>query len=324
MNRPRKYGMIRVMSRWTDVVLQIFGAWRVLLGYAVILTVLSAVSGRWSYTCSSGNGGFWCRLAERSDGLSVGMAILWLVCAFCIYCLFAHDFYESILKRRTFRFADIFAVSKQRLKAVGMFLLCLLGILISCAVLLYILNPLHLPMWHTANPDWRIELIYYTGAFIAAAVPLLIMRCAGGLAYYFNEGRIPFRKLYDLTFNRAYVGIFAFLLLSLLCVNLHIGVIRYFSQLGETHNLLVTAVATEFGNNLVMLFYIALFLALFQAEYLVLKEQEEAEDAEITPAEPIAVAQETEAVEPAGKTKKSAKKKKTQRKAKKAKSENGD
>lgn len=324
MSKARKYGMIRVMSRWMDVVPQIFGAWRVLAGYAVVLTVLSAVLGRWSYTCSSGNGGFWCRLSERGDGLSIGLAILWLVCAFCFYCLFARDFYDNILKRRTFRLADIFVVSKQRLKAVGVFLACLLSVFMPCCVLLYILNPMHLPIWHTVNPNWRIELIYFTVAFVAALIPLLIMRCAGGVAYYFNEGRIPFRKLYEATFNRAYVGIFAFLLLSLLCVNLHIGVIRYFSRLAATHNLLITAVATELGNNLAMLFYISLFLALFQAEYLVIKEQEENDETENTSAKLASEAQEVEAPKPAGKTKKSAKKKKTQRKAKKTQAENGD
>ena len=317
MSKARKYGMIRVMSRWMDVVPQIFGAWRVLAGYAVVLTVLSAVLGRWSYTCSSGNGGFWCRLSERGDGLSIGLAILWLVCAFCFYCLFARDFYDNILKRHTFRLADIFVVSKQRLAAVGVFLACLLSVFVPCAVLLYILNPMHLPIWHGANPDWRIELIYYTVAFIATAIPLLIMRCAAGVAYYFNEGQIPFRKLYEATFNRAYAGIFAFLLLSLLCVNLHIGVIRYFSRLAATHNLLITAVATEFGNNLVMLLYISLFLALFQAEYLVIKEQEEASAAEDAAVALEAQEQEVaEAAKPTGKGKKSAKKKKAQRKAK--------
>ena len=103
----------------------------------------------------------------------------------------------------------------------------------------------------------------------------------------------------------------------MLCVNLHIGVIRYFSRLAATHNLLITAVATEFGNNLVMLLYISLFLALFQAEYLVIKEQEEASAAEDAAVALEAQEQEVaEAAKPTGKGKKSAKKKKAQRKAK--------
>lgn len=326
MRRSNRYGIFRVISRWMDLLLQMFGVWRVWLGYAAVLTVLSAILNRWSYSCAEGLSGWWCYLSEQNGSIWLGSVILWLIIAFYLYCLFANDFYDNFLKRRSFRFADIFTVSKQRLKAVGMFFACLLGVIIPCAILIYILNPVKIPQWHGANPDWRIELIYFTTAFICMAIPLIIMRCAGGIAYFFNEGYIPFRKLYNLTFSRAYVGIFSFLLLVLLCVNLQIGVMRYFIKLTFNYNFLTTAVVTEFCNNVMILFYISLFLCLFQAEYLVLKEKEEYDAAEQAAAEAAENLQPPANDEPAvtGKSKKSAKKKKSQRKTKKLQEKNGD
>ncbi len=321
MRRANKYGIIRVVSRWLDLLPQILVSWRVLFGYAAALTVLSAVLSRWSYTCAEKINGYWCFLSENNGEWWLGSVLLWTVGAFYLYCLFAGDFYDNILSRRKFRITDIFAVSKQRLRSVGMFFACLLCMIIPCIILIYILNPMKLPTWHTSNPDWRIELIYFTIAFVCMSIPLIIMRCGGGIAYFFNEGHIPFRKVYDLTFNRTYVGIFSFLLLTLLCVNLQMGVMRYFMKLENSYNLLTTAVVTEFCNNVMLLFYISLFLLLFQAEYLVLKEKEECDKLQI-------ITEPEEKDEPAkeiiGKSKKSAKKKKSQRKAKKITEKNGD
>lgn len=319
MRQANKYGTIRVIGRWLDLLPQTLVVWRVFVGYAAALTILSAVLNRWSYTCSEGFGGFWCRWFNDNSALLFGTTALWGLVSFYLYCLFAHDFFENMLGRRKFQFKDIFSLSKPRIKSVAIFLFCVLGIAIPCMILIYILNPMKLQMWHTANPDWRIELIFYTIAFICMAIPLLIMRCAGGIAYSFNEGHIPFRKIYEFTYNRAYVGIFSFLLLMLLCANLHLNVIRSLNKLAEHYNFLVTAVLTEFCNNFMILFYFSLFLLLFQAEYLVLKakeaELEANKEEEVTAREQLMTKNEAKKI--VAKSKKSAKKKKSQRKNKK-------
>ena len=319
MKQANKYGTLRVVSRWLDLLPQTLVAWRVFVGYAAVLTLLSAILNRWSYTCSEIGTGFWCHWFSDNSALLFGTVALWGLVAFYLYCLFAHDFFENILNRQKFQLKDIFSLSKPRLKSVGIFLFCLLGIVIPCAILIYILNPMKLQMWHTANPDWRIELIFYTIAFICMAIPLLIMRCAGGIAYSFNEGQIPFRKIFDLTYNRAYVGIFSFLLLMLLCANLHLNLMRSLNKLAGNYHYLVTAVLTEFCNNFMILFYFSLFLLLFQAEYLVLKDKEadmEAQAEEEKTAREQIMA-ENEAKKVVAQSKKSAKKKKSQRKNKK-------
>lgn len=327
MKPANKYGTMRVMSRWIDLLPQILKVWRVLTGYAVALTLLSAVLSRWSYTCLEISNGFWCHWFSNSDALLFGSTALWNIVAFYLFCLFACDFYANMLNRRSFKFNDIFSVSKQRLKSVGIFFACLVGFIIPCMILIYILNPMKFPMWHTANPDWRIELIYFTVAFICMAIPLTMMRCGGGIAYFFNEGHIPFRKVYNFTFSRAYVGIFSFLLLALLCINFQLGIIRYLTRISVDHELLVTAVFTEFCNNFMILFYISLFLLLFQAEYLVLKEKEEdllAQTADMPQTTTETQEPEVEAEQTSKKTKKSAKKKKSQRKTKQIHSKKGE
>lgn len=317
MKTADKYGIIRVVSRWLDLLPKLIGMWRIFIGYAAVLTVCAIVLNRWSYACHGEATGFWCNWYGSGAEADLITIILWIISAFCFYCLFAADFYKNLISPSNFKLSDIFVISKQKLRSLGIFFGFLTVIIICCGILIYIINPTHIPSWHGANPDWRIEFLYFTVAFICTAFPLLILRCSGIIACFFNEGSFPLKKIYDLTFGRAYVGIFCFFLLVLFCLNMHVSIMHWFNRITNNYNFLLTAFVTEFGNNLMLLLYVSLFLLLFQSEYLVLKGTQAETGAavgNVKAAENIYEPDLPVVARQAGKTKKSAAKKKSKRK----------
>lgn len=330
MKQSNKYGTIRVVGRWLDIIPQILVQWRVFMYYAFVLTIISIVSNRWTYACHGHSGGFWCYWYNGSNIAYICSVLLSFLAIISVFGMFASDFYKGLVAYKPLGYKEISAVDKEKIKSgmifVGATLLfgVLLGIIAYIVnppelekILNYVLKQWNLPpiLLHGANENWQIEFIFFLIAFICLMIPLLFMRCFAVVAYWFNEKRASLAQLYEMTFDRAYVGIFCFLLLALLCTVQHLSIINYFNKLIENYNYLTVAFFSEFCNNLLILLYLALFLLLSQAEYLQLKANQ-AEVAAITEiiSEPE-VAEEFSKKENK-KSLKSAKKKKSIRKAK--------
>lgn len=312
MKKSKKYGIIRVINRWLDLLPQIFKRWRLFLNYAAVFTILSAVLNRWTYSCHGDLTGYWCYWYAGSFALSLGATVLFYIAAFYLLASFSDDFYKSLRQTDAISFKDIFSISSSRVKSCGIFLLFWGLLACSTGLFAYILNK-------PANPDWRIEFIWFILVFSCFVTALLIMRCFGAMSWYFNEQHLPFSKIYELTRDRAYVGIFSFLILVMMCSSINLSVMRYFDKLVENHNYLWAAIVSDFGDSMAKLFYLALFIMLSQAEYFQMKEKEnELKEAEETATLPEISEEivEADTAENAPKTKKSAKKKKTQRKNK--------
>ena len=330
MKQSNKYGTIRVVGRWLDIIPQILVQWRVFMYYAFVLTIISIVSNRWTYACHGHSGGFWCYWYNGSNIAYICSILLSFVAIVWVFGMFSADFYKGLIAATPLGSKEISAFNKEKIKSGTIFLTAsmILGVLLG--IIAYIINPpglekilnYVLKQWnlpsiylHGANENWQIEFIFFLAAFICLMIPLLFMRCFAVVAYWFNEKKVSFAKLYEITFDRAYVGIFCFLLLSLLCTVQHLSVINYFNKLVENHNYLTVAFFSEFCNNLLILLYLALFLLLSQAEYLQLKANQ-AEASAITEAQSAILIEKESAKKENKKASKSAKKKKSIRKAK--------
>lgn len=289
MKQINKYGAIKVISRWLEIIPQILVQWRVFLYYAFVLTIVSAVSNRWTYACHGHSGGFWCYWYNSNNTAYISSILLSFFTIILVLGMFSFDFYSGLITNTPIKCKKIYAISKEKIKSGMVFLGASIIFIILLGVIAYIINPpgledvlnyiLH--QWnfshillHGANENWQIELIFFTIAFIGIMIPLLFMRCFAVVAYWFNEKRAPFTELYEKTFSRAYVGIFCFLLLALLCTVQHLSIINYFNKFVENHNYLIVAFFSEYCNNLLILLYVSLFLLLSQAEYLQLKVDE--------------------------------------------------
>lgn len=313
MKTKNKYGAIRVINRWFDLIPQIFKQWRIFINYAAAFTILSAVLNRWTYSCHGKLTGYWCHWYAGNTAVLIGAAVVFYILALYLLFSFSDDFYKGLLQNSVFKIKDVFSITPQRLKSIAVPFMFWGVIICSAALFAYILNK-------PANPDWRVEFVWFLIIFACFVITLLTLRCFGGMAYYFNERHISFRKIYRLTENRAYVGIFSFLALVIVCSSFNLSSMRYFDKFVENHNYLVTAVFTDFLDCVVKLFYFSLFLVLSQAEYIQMKEREK-DEMTVTPAmvPPVEDAITDTSVETAAEkniSKKSAKKKKTQRKAK--------
>ena len=312
MKKSNKYGAIKVINRWLDLLPQIFKHWPLFVNYAAVFTLLSVLLNRWTYACHNNLVGYWCYWYAGSLTLSVAATVLFYVIAFYLLASFSDDFYKSLQQNRSVSFKEIFVVSASKFKSVGIVLLFWGMLIASTGLFAYIINK-------APNPDWRIEFMWFILVFSCFVTALLIMRCFGGMAYCYNEHRLPFSEIYELTRDRAYVGIFSFLILIMMCSSLNLSAIRYFDKLVENHNYLWAALVSDFGDSILKLFYLALFLMLSQAEYLQMKEKKAdllAATETIVPPEIPSETIDANTAKNAPKTKKSAKKKKTQRKNK--------
>ena len=272
MKKKEKYGAIKVINCWFDLVPEIFKQWRIFMCYATVFTVLSAVLNRWTYACHGKLTGYWCHWYVDNSIVLIGAAVVFYLIALLLLASFGSEFFKQLQKNSVFKAKDIIMITSQKLKSMAV-IMAFFGVII-CAVALfaYILN-------RPANPDWRAEFIWFVILFSSFVTVLLIMRCFSGMAYYFNEKNIPFCKIYKLTEGHAYVGIFSFLVLVMICSSFNLSTMRYFGRLMENHNYLITAVLTDFLDCVAKLFYFSLFLILSQAEYLSLKEEQKDEKA---------------------------------------------
>lgn len=268
-----KYGIFKVISTWFDLLPQILDQWRVFIGYGMVFTVFSALLNRWTYACRGSLSGYWCYLPTQNGLLTFISAGVFYLLGMYLFISFIVDFYQGIAQKQKFHLSSIAEFSKQKFKNLAVVFIFLMLLILPSAVFVYIINK-------SANLDWRVEFLYFTIAFIMFMIALLTMRCSGGVAYYFNQGYVSIRRIYTQTSGRAYVGIFSFLILMLICADFNMTMIYYFNRLLTDYNSLWTALFSDFADIVLKLFYVSLFLILYQAQYLRLEENSASENAQ--------------------------------------------
>lgn len=264
MQNMSKYTFWSVISEWGNLLPQIIRQWRTFLLYGALITILSGAFGRWSFSCQEGNTGPWCYVPTDNFTTMVIFLIVFFILVCLLVALFIFDFQQNVNQNSVFKLKDACLISKPKIKSVlfiyGIFLGFILPVLIAMAI---INKP--------ANPDYRIEFCFFTIMFIMFMIPLLQIRLSAGIAYFLNQGYVPFRKIFNITLGKSFIPLLLFFMLIVLMLSIHLRSMGYFSYITRQHNLFIVVLLTDFADNVLKLGCLSLFLLFFQAQYTVME-----------------------------------------------------
>lgn len=240
--------------------------YKVIVWYALMLTVLSAVMGLLP-SCQLGReGGWWCYL-ENDDGtfplylFAADKFLFFLLC-----CLFFMDFYGSAFNGQNFKPKNMLLFNRRRLQIIGFFIGVVFLLLGSVAAVFAI-------MLKKANPDWRIEFIYFVMAFICCWVPFILLRFSAAISYA-ASGEFPsFKQIWQKTSDRFVHIIFSYIVIFVIInfVSLYANVLLKILMLSSFN--FVTSVAADFIYNSLTLIYISVFMMLFRSMHEILESE---------------------------------------------------
>lgn len=268
MRKNSGFSLLNVSFKTMDLLTAMVKNWRVFLGYAAILTSVSLLFGRWSYSCESGIDGFWCYQLPHSKVFAIVYLVLFYVIDAFLFCSFISDYYNTAYKNGVFKLRNIFYVNKEKAKNMAFFLLCMLifvlPIVISYKILL-----------KPANPNWIIEFMYFIAMFVMVFVPIGLIRLSSFMAYFLQNGTMPpLQNIWQKTADKTHVNIIIMLLL-LLCINvLMLHSMGYLSAFTHRYNTFMAVVFGEYADCLVKLLLFAIIVCFCRAQYEVLEQAE--------------------------------------------------
>ena len=248
------------MMKFTD-------AWHIWLSYAFILTLLSLVCGRWSYSCQFETKGFWCPQTDTSSitGLFLFKIVLYYLLMLFLLMSYICDFYDTAYKGKKFNIREIIQFSKVKIKAVGVLFAILVYLIFSIVAAYFIIRK-------PANPNWLIELMYFLMLYMILGVSLLMMRLSVGLSYYLQDNHWPnWKEIYAKTVGKSYVPIVMMLVLMLFCVVLNLQTGVYLSHLNVKYYSFVTAFFTELMAYAVILLSLTMPILMFRVQHEMLE-----------------------------------------------------
>lgn len=242
-----KYTLLHTLGCFFSLMLKSFNAWHVTLLYAAVLTLFSSAFALARY----------CGSVDCVVAVNLALAVPMLVIVF----FYLYDFYHVAFKNDVFKLNTIANFSKNKIKSVGVLFCYFLCFAISAYISWKIFTK-------PANPDWRLEFVYFTVFFIFCMAPLLAMRFSAAVAFYFSDYKFPSLKyLYKKTEGRSYIGIIGFLttmlILSMLNLYLQGAAVRIFTLLPLS---LTANVLGSFINIVIILITFNLFFCFFEAQ----------------------------------------------------------
>lgn len=264
----RRYTLLSTMGCFFSLICKSFTSWRVTLSYGVLIAAFSWAFGL-VHLCNPDN---------RNCFVAVNLSLILLI--FITMLLYLYDFYQVMFKNSVFKPVSIVKLDKNKLKSVGV----LLGYILCFAVSAFISWKI---FTKPANPNWKIEGIYFTIFFIFCMIPVFAMRFSAVVAFYFNECKLPsFGYLYKKTSGRSYIGIVGFLAVLLI-----LSVLNLYLQ-GATVYLLkrfplsfTVSILGSLLNALIILITFGLFLCFFEAQRQKMIEEDVSEESVLHDAE---------------------------------------
>ena len=242
----KKIGVLRLAFAPFINVFDNFGVWlKIAFVYAAILSIISFGSG-YSYICAynADNNIIYCN--NR-----VWLYWLYMIVKFVIFAFFIAE-WIAISRGKKYEIAQSFMLSPQKLKTVfvlgGLFMLFGVGIL--SGYLLVISVP---------NPNWKIELSYFTIVSAGFLVPIFATRFYSLIAYA-AEGKSfpPLKQIWKKTSGetiKILFSLFVILILMVFIIGNYIISVRY----GNNGNFVLFAIIAEFLLNALTLLFWAVF-----------------------------------------------------------------
>lgn len=277
MENVKRFKLFRVLGRTISYSWKMLDQWRVYLLYAVLLTIVSLIFGRWSYSCVQGPK-IWCH--SFSGNVWKGLCYLFFYYAvlFTIFFSFGYDLYNGTFKNSVFKIKNLFVCDKNRVKTILFSIACLLIFIVPIfAAVMIIVKP--------ANPVFEIEFLFFVILFCCVILNVIYIRLASFIAMYMNDYKMPsLTAIYEKTKGRTYVSVGAFLILAFFLCLAQLQFIGNFMRMNIADTFTMT-LTTEFLDYIIKLIYFSFFLAVFRAQMDLLAE-EDASVAEVASVEP--------------------------------------
>jgi len=194
MKMMAKLSLLQTTRQFLRLVYKSTEFWRGMLLYSIVFTFFYHVSVYGQFLCSQNN--FSCLITVQL------MIIAGLILGALCYIV---DFYRSVFKNGVFKCNTIISFDKNKLKSIMFLIAYVLVFVISMYFAkVILLKP--------ANPDWKIEFIYFVILFLLCVLPVFAMRFSAIVAFYLHEQKIPsFKFLYDMTVGHSFVCVVGFL-----------------------------------------------------------------------------------------------------------------
>ncbi len=218
--------------------------------YAAVLCVLAFLTG-FPMSCQLGREGvWWCYLEKNNSEMPLYSFILCKLLLLFVCCSFFVDFYNTAFNKKTFSWKNPVLFNSERLKKIGL----LFGTLLVWVAPIALAFAIFLKK---ANPDWRIEFIYFVIMFICCWVPFIVIRLSAVISYFLSDGKFP-------SLNVLIFVILNFLSLQISFIS-RLLMLKYFY--------FSTALITEFFSNLFILFAEIVFMMLFRSMHEILESE---------------------------------------------------
>lgn len=255
--KENKYTLLSTLGSFFSMIGKSLRAWSVTLFYGAIITASSSVFERIHF----------CRMNDLKCYITT--ISLFVLFVFILIMFYLYDLYQTAFKNSVFKIKNFIRFDKNKIKSIGVLLGYFLCFVISALISWKIFTK-------PANPNWKIEFIYFTIFFIFCMLPVLAMRFSSVVAFYFNDYKLPsFKYLYKRTEGRSYIGIIGFLMVLLFLSVFNAYGHSVLTGLFADFPLPVTAdVLRTFCYVLLILFTFSVFLCFFEAQRLMLAESE--------------------------------------------------
>lgn len=235
--------------------------------YAAVLCVLAFLTG-FPMSCQLGREGvWWCYLEKNNSEMPLYAFILCKLLLLFVCCSFFVDFYNTAFNKKTFSWKNPVLFNSERLKKIGLLFGTLLVLVAPIALAFAI-------FLKKANPDWRIEFIYFVIMFICCWIPFIVIRLSAGISYFLSDGKFPSLKvLWQKTEDRNFSIIFSYVLIFVILNFLSLQISFILRLLVLKYFYFSTALITEFFSNLFILFAEIVFMMLFRSMHEILESE---------------------------------------------------
>lgn len=260
---------MRLIARFFSLFFKSMDSWKIFLTYAGLMTLLCAVFGRWSYSCTGSLGGFWCyKFSDDALAQTLFYVVYYLLAGYLLLS-FLFDFYNTTFKNTVFKVADIKRISREKVRSIAMFITIFFTMSLPFVAVWFILRK-------PANPDWRVEFVWFTLAFIFAMLPILQIRLSSAVAFFLENYKIPCGKLLlQKTFTRAYVPIAVFIMLLMIVSIFNLQIYADLNHYAAEYNNFWAAILIEYAAALMRLILCSLFIIFVRAQYELLIDEPE-------------------------------------------------
>lgn len=260
MMNLQKYSMLGILIRLFKLGRNIFDCWRPTVAYAVLLTLVALIVRGIGTECIDADGG-WCGIILQ-NWLFIPLFVVCMAFYTHLFLAFAVDFYDEAFMDCKFTFKQLWRRSREKWWQELFLLGYLVGFLFSFALALKLLL-------QPANPNWRIEMVYFSIIFGLFVFMLFLMRIAAAVSRYLSTGHSDWRQIYTQTSGRAYAGIIFFLLILALILLCSLRLNIWFNVLSSAVPLLTALFC--FIKIFMQLIFTALMLTFFRVQDELLK-----------------------------------------------------